>query len=188
MLIGAMNHPQADVIEEIQWMAEMGLGFLDLTLEPPAATPERIEVPAVADALDRHHMAVVGHTAHYLPIASPIESVRRGAMTELRRCLEVFAELGAEWVNVHPDPKMPMYSRKEMVARNLESLKELQDDATRLGVGLMVENISGHFNTVDQLGELLEPMPELALHLDIGHSNLEVPQNTADDLIRTFKD
>ena len=35
MLIGAMNHPREDVLEEIRWMAEMGLEFVDLTFEPP---------------------------------------------------------------------------------------------------------------------------------------------------------
>ena len=30
-----MNHPAQDVISEVRWMAEMGLEFVDLTLEPP---------------------------------------------------------------------------------------------------------------------------------------------------------
>jgi hypothetical protein len=37
MLIGTMNHPARDVLDEIEWMAAMGLEFIDLTLEPPAA-------------------------------------------------------------------------------------------------------------------------------------------------------
>ena len=43
MLIGAMNHPARPVIEEIEWMGELGFDFIDLTLEPPAAVPpERV--------------------------------------------------------------------------------------------------------------------------------------------------
>ena len=42
MLIGAMNHPGRDVVSEIEWMAEMDLDFIDLTLEPPAAAYHRI--------------------------------------------------------------------------------------------------------------------------------------------------
>jgi site-specific recombinase XerD len=37
MLIGAMNHPGRPVEQEIEWMAAMGLDFVDLTLEPPLA-------------------------------------------------------------------------------------------------------------------------------------------------------
>ena len=37
MLIGAMNSPVEDVMRELAWMHEMGLGFVDLTIEPPNA-------------------------------------------------------------------------------------------------------------------------------------------------------
>jgi hypothetical protein len=36
----------------------------------------------------------------------------------------------------------------------------------------MLENLPGDFNTAAQMGELLDPLPELGLHLDIGHANL----------------
>jgi sugar phosphate isomerase/epimerase len=34
------------------------------------------------------------------------------------------------------------------------------------------------------LGELLLQIPELGLHLDIGHANLEVPYNTAEEILQ----
>jgi sugar phosphate isomerase/epimerase len=36
------------------------------------------------------------------------------------------------------------------------------------------------------LAELLEAIPELALHLDIGHANLLVETNTTEDLLRVY--
>ena len=74
MLIGAMNHPRRDVLKEIEWIAEMGLEFIDLTLEPPAASAWQINPQAIRRALEKHRLAVVGHTAYYLPLASPFES------------------------------------------------------------------------------------------------------------------
>ena len=50
----------------------------------------------------------------------------------------------------------------------------------------MVENLPGHFNTVRQLAPLLEVVPELGLHLDIGHANLLVEENTTDKLLAAF--
>ena len=32
MLIGTMNHPGHDLLKEIDWIAGMGFGFIDLTL------------------------------------------------------------------------------------------------------------------------------------------------------------
>lgn len=186
MLIGAMNHPREDVLSEIRWMAEMKLDFIDLTLEPPAAAPWLVDPKAVRKALEDTGLKVVGHTAYYLPLGSPFESLRRASVAELRRCLEAFAEVGAAWMNVHPDRHAPMHDRSFFIEKDLESLAELLDVGRRLGVGVMIENLPGDFNTVAQLGELLEPLPELGLHLDIGHANLLVERNTADSLIAAY--
>jgi sugar phosphate isomerase/epimerase len=186
MLIGAMNHPAHDPLQEIEWMAGMGLGFIDLTLEPPGAASWKIDRAAVAAALRRQGMAVVGHTAYYLPIASGIEEIRRASIAELRRCVDVFADLGARWMNVHPDRHAPMHDRSFFVEKNIATLSELLPYAAERGIGLMVENLPGDFNTAQQLGELLEPLPDLGLHLDVGHANLLVIHSTVDELLRVY--
>jgi sugar phosphate isomerase/epimerase len=186
MWIGAMNHPQHDVLGEIRWMAEMKLDFVDLTLEPPAAASWRVDAKGIRKALQDHGLGVVGHTAYYLPMASPFDGVRRAAVAELRRCLELFADIGAKWMNLHPDRYAPMHDRAFYIERDLESLRELLAISRQTGVGLMIENLPGDFNTVEQLGELLEPLPELGLHLDIGHANLLVPFNTTEALLARY--
>ena len=186
MLIGAMNHPKRDVIEEIHWMAGLGMNFLDLTLEPPAASSWKVDVTAIRRALAQHRMGVIGHTAYYLPLASPFEPIRRAAVDELRRCLELFHEIGARWMNIHPDRNIPLHERSFVIEKNLLSLRELVRRGQELGVGIMIENIPGHFNTAAQLGQLLEPLPELGLHLDIGHCNLLVEYNTTEEILAAF--
>lgn len=186
MLIGTMNHPEKEVLDEIEWMSGLGMEFVDLTLEPPAAASWRVDTTAIRSALARHRMQVVGHTAWYLPIASAMEEVRHGAVAELRRCLYKFAEIGAKWMNIHPDRHTPFHPRSFYIERNLQSLRELLPDAEKCGVGLMVENLPGDYNSPEQLGELLDPMPELMLHLDIGHANLQVPHNMTGEILRAY--
>ena len=186
MLIGTMNHPERDVLEEIEWMGNARLEFLDLTLEPPGAASWRIDSKRIRAALERKGMRVVGHTAWYLPMASAIEEIRQGAVVELKRCLQRFAEMGAKWMNLHPDRHTPWHSRAFYIQQNLKTYRELQREAERLGVGLMVENLPGDYNSAEQLGELLDPMPELGLHLDIGHANLQVPHNTTEEILDAY--
>lgn len=186
MQIGAMNHPQKDVLEEIRWIAEMGLEFVDLTLEPPCGASWKVEAPKIRAALDEYKLDVVGHTAFYLPLASPIEEVRQGAVAELRRCLQKFSEIGARWMNVHPDRHAPMHGRAFYIERNIETLREILEDARSLGVGVMIENLPGDFNTVEQLGDILNVLPEVGLHLDIGHANLMVETNTTESILAVF--
>jgi sugar phosphate isomerase/epimerase len=188
MIIGAMNHPQRDVFQEIKWMADLGLEFIDLTLEPPAAASWRVDGKAIRRAIEDHNFEVVGHTAFYLPMAHPMEEVRRGAVDELRRCLDIFGEVGAKWMNLHPDRHAPMHDRAFYIERNLQSLRELLPHAQGCGVGLMVENLPDGFNSPEQLSELLDPLPEIGLHIDIGHANLMTFHNTTGPLCARYGD
>lgn len=186
MLIGAMNHPGKDVLHEIDWIAAMGLDFIDLTLEPPLAASWKIDRAAIREAIQRHRLGVVGHTAFYLPLASGIEEIRQASLQELRRCVDAFAEIGASWMNVHPDRHAPMHDRRFFVERNIATLQELLPYAAERGVGVMIENLPGDFNTAKELGELLDPLPKLGLHLDIGHANLMVVRSTVEELMAAY--
>jgi sugar phosphate isomerase/epimerase len=186
MLIGTMNHPERETLAEIEWMAEAGMEFLDFTLEPPAAPSWQVDTKAVRNALERAGMKVVGHTAWYLPMASAIPEIRRGAAEELKRCLQRFGEVGAKWMNIHPDRHTPWHDRRFYIERNLDTLQEIFPEAQRCGVGLMIENLPGDYNSAPQLADLLNPMPELMLHLDIGHANLQVPYNTTEEILQAF--
>jgi sugar phosphate isomerase/epimerase len=186
MHIGAMNHPRLDVIAELRWMKEFGLDFVDLTLEPPAAAVDRVDLEAIKSEIQRLGLGVVGHTAYYLPMCCPFENIRRAAVEQLAACLEAFAFVGARWMNVHPDRHAPMHDRKFIIEANLKSFHELMPVSKRAGVGMMIENLPGEFNTVAQLAELLDPLPELGLHLDIGHANLQVQTNTTEEIMSAY--
>jgi sugar phosphate isomerase/epimerase len=186
MKIGAMNHPGEPLARELAWMAELKLDFVDLTLEPPAVATWQLRPPEVKQMLEDHELGVVGHTAYYLPIGSSFESLRRAAIEELKRGVEFFAEVGARWMNVHPDGHAPFVDEETIVQRNIASLRELVEFARTMNVGIMLENVPGRFNSVKQLAPIFDAVPEAALHLDIGHSNLAVANNTAPDLIRHF--
>ena len=186
MQIGAMNHPGEPLARELAWMAELKLEFIDLTLEPPAAATWQLRPAEVASMLRDHNLSVVGHTAYYLPIGHSFESVRKAAVEELKRAAEFFAKIGAKWMNVHPDGHAPFVEERSVVLRNIESLRELVEFAHPLGVGIMLENVPGRFNNSLQLTPIFDAVPQLGLHLDIGHSNLAVERNTATELITQF--
>jgi len=186
MLIGTMNHPERRIMDEIEWMGDLGMEFIDLTLEPPAAASWNVNPREIRRALELRDMAVVGHTAWYLPLASAIPEIRKAAVSELRRCLYCFSEIGAKWMNVHPDRHTPWHDRSFFIEGNLASFGELMPDVEKSGVGLMIENLPGDYNSAPQLGELLGRMPSLGLHLDIGHANLQVPRNTTGEILAAW--
>jgi sugar phosphate isomerase/epimerase len=168
--IGLMNNPARDVLKEIARASEYGFDFLDLTLEPPAARADKVDAKRIRSGLEAKGLGVVGHTAYYLPFGSAFDAVQAGAITEAERCLEVFAAVGAKLMNLHLDNRVPGHDPAFISRRNLESIEKLLPTAERLGITLMVENVEG--DDADSLAPILDALPTVGLHLDIGHANI----------------
>ena len=83
MQIGLMNNPRTDPIAEIEFIASNGLDFIDLTLEFPATHIDVIRKDDVLKAIKTSGLSVVGHTAYYLPFASPINALRDAAVGDV---------------------------------------------------------------------------------------------------------
>jgi sugar phosphate isomerase/epimerase len=184
-----MNHPARPVDEEVRAIATAGFAFIDLTLEPPGAWP--VDTDRLARLVEELGLAVVGHTSPHLPIASAFDGLRERAHEVLRECFAAFAELGAQVVNVHPDPMPSVTPRVEVGRRNAEAVSALTDDAAAAGVRLMVENMGRSFGTADELRPLFDAAPAALFHLDVGHAHLgrrpEDPNRTA-ELVEAFGD
>jgi sugar phosphate isomerase/epimerase len=189
MQLGLMNHPALPVAEELRAIAGAGFDYVDLTLEPPGAWPA--DGPELGRLLRDLGLSAVGHTSPHLPIASPFDGLRDRAHEILRRCFAVFAEIGVERVNVHPDPMPRVIPADEVSRRNADAVAALSDNAAAAGVRLMVENMGRSFATVDDLRPLFEAAPRLLFHLDVGHAHMSrapgEPNRTA-DLLDAFGD
>lgn len=187
MLVGAMNFPGRSVKKEIHRIAEDGFDFLDLTIEPPACwLPDGKEVGRLCGDLG---LGIVGHTAWYLPLASPFKDLREKARDLFRRALDSFAEAGVTLVNVHPDQRVPLHNKDQVRKMNARAIAQLAQDAAPLGITIMVENLDRGFADPDDIAPVLEADPDLRFHLDVGHANLNLGlggTNRTADLLAAF--
>ena len=187
MLLGAMNHPLSELGAEIEQIAREGFDFIDITLEPEKAMPAGLDAAEVRRRLAATGLRAVGHTAYYLPLTSPIPVLRDAAFVYFRQCLDIFAAIGVNLVNVHPYTRIPLYGREWIAQRMLEVLGELLDHARAAGLRLMLENVAPHFNQPGELRPIFSALPELGFHLDVGHANLDVPVNITGKLLAEFR-
>jgi sugar phosphate isomerase/epimerase len=189
MLIGSMNFPGRSVLKEIHRIHEDGFDFVDLTLEPPAAwLPDGNEIGSLVADLG---LQAVGHTAYYLPLASPWPELRSTARDLFKRCLDEFAAAGIELVNVHPDQRVPLHSVERLRKANAEAIAALTIDAAQRGITMMVENLDNRFSNVDDLQPIFEEVPDARFHLDVGHANLRLGRgepNRTEALLDAFGD
>jgi sugar phosphate isomerase/epimerase len=174
MKIGAMNHPARDPLAEVEWIGRHGFDFVDFTLEPPAADPDRIDLDAVRSALDRLGLGVVAHSAWFLPLASPFAGIRRACLEELRRCLRGAHRIGAAVLNAHYSKPPSASFHRDTVTWHTEVLAPLCEEAAGLGVTVVLEHVpSGGPRQLERIAEILDRVPLLRFHLDSGHAKLE---------------
>ena len=186
MKIGAMNHPARDPLQEIEWFGQNGFDFVDLTLEPPAADPADLDITGVRDALARHGLGVVAHTAYYIPISSPFASLRRTSYQEFRRTLEGAAQIGARMMTVHYQGIPPLFPPERCPEWHLDVLGPLCAQAAEMGVTILLENAPGLPGQIDHIARILEAIPSLGFHLDSGHTQVEGGTDMYDAYLERF--
>lgn len=173
MKIGAMNHPARDPVAEIEWFGQNGFGFVDLTLEPPAADPADLDIGGIRSALARHSLDVVAHAAYFIPISSPFASLRQAALQEFLRTLEAAARIGARMMTVHYLGIPPLFPPERCPEWHLEVLHPLCARAAELEVAILLENAPGLPGQIDHIARILDVIPGLGFHLDSGHTQVE---------------
>ena len=169
MLVGSMNDARASLEQELRRIADAAFDFVDLTLEPPGSWPA--DGASIGALLADLGLSAVGHTAPYLPHASPFPELRREALAVFRAAFETFAGAGITLVTMHPNP-VPGVSLEEARKRNAESIAELAADARASGVQLMVENLGRSFTHPGDLAPIFDAAPDVRFHLDVGHAHM----------------
>ena len=169
MKIGIMNNPSLSVYDEIVAIGAAKFDFVDLTIEGPNLS---FDVDNVRELLDRHNLAVVGHTDPCLPYAYPIDEIQKSCLKELERCAKLFYELGAEIINIHPCYSSPPCRKHDLLPMNIEALKVIEQMTASYGLTLVLENFWSPFDSVKNFKTILSEIPRLGLHLDFGHANI----------------
>ncbi len=172
MKLGYPTHPRRDVLDEIRWIADQGFDFVDLFLEPDRGDLCIVDAAAIKALLAERKLGVVGHTAWYLPIGSPLEQLRSAAVQVAQRYLEVFAAIECKKVTIHAHWPPSLFTDEEGIAFQTESLRHIIGLASNLGIGIIYEPVGMHQESVENLTRILRLNPEMGFHLDIGHFNL----------------
>jgi len=171
MKIGYPNNPRKDVIEEIKWIAEH-FEFIDFFMEPDKAYYDVIDIKEIKRTLNEYGLDIVGHTAYYLPFSSPIKAIRTAAIAEAEKCFEAFSQLETEYVTVHASWPPSLFNAKEGLEMQIESLAMLLEKAEEYGIKLMYESGVGELDNYSNVAKILQALPKLYFHLDIGHASL----------------
>ncbi|MEZ4767038.1 MAG: sugar phosphate isomerase/epimerase family protein [Caldilineales bacterium] len=188
MKLGGMTNPQRNVLEEIDAVAADGFDFVDLTLEAPKSEPGQIDVNAVRRALDDHGLGIVCHAAPYLPVDNPSAAVRRAALDELLRCLDMAAQLGARLLTTHYVGFPGFWPETAGYELYAQLYGHLCGEGASRGVLVAMENQPRNSHQLKHFREIFARSPDLYLLLDVGHANIDVQRNLAREYLFALAD
>lgn len=184
MRLGVMNDPRLNACVEARLAAQQGFEFLDLTIEGPGAALEQIDAKELRSILDSTSLGIVGHTAWYLPFASPVQRVRQAAVESVADTFETFAYLGAKFVNVHMSPGVHLFEMHDTLRWIGECFAELAERADPYGIRIMVEHIPKPDYKISDIRTVLDADERIGFHLDVGHAF--VKQDRLEGFLKAF--
>jgi sugar phosphate isomerase/epimerase len=173
MIIGAMNNPKNDLVKEIELFGEMGFDFVEITIESPAATPEKIteRKKQVLDALHSYNFGVLSHYPWYFSVAHPYQHIQDSIIEEFARAFGSAAELGAKLATIHTEFMPPsVQERPVQVARTIESIRKLHKRASDAGLELLIENFGASSFAIRDFKALFSEL-DMRMTLDVGHAS-----------------
>jgi sugar phosphate isomerase/epimerase len=181
-----MNDPWNDLEKEIHWIAGAGFEFIDLAVEPPRG--KLSHTMRIKKLLEQKNLGVVGHIDPYIPHAHRHRDIREASFDIIKRSLDQLSRVGAEKVTIHPDYPTYQISDEELLKLHVESLNRIIPSAESMGLTVMLENFVTPFDWPGTFVNILESVPNLSVHLDVGHANLCPEGNRLEEFFEVLAD
>lgn len=192
---GLLTNPANDILEEINAIKKLGFDYVELGIELPEGTPEIIleNKQKILKSFQRFDSKPLAHTAWWIDFGSGYESVRKGWVQEARLSVDVAKSLKIDKINFH------FYSigltktykpyHKEILNNIVTSLREVVNYANSKRITVIFENSPTKKFVVGirEYKFIIDNVPKLKVHLDIGHAFIENGMKGIRDYLFTFK-
>ena len=196
---GLLTDPAQSVPDEITRFHQLGFDYVEIGIEEPKATPLILmqQKAEVLRLLSADGMFALGHTAYWVGFGSSHEHVRRGWIEEAKDMIQVASELEIGLLNFHFYARLgrvgAIQESTDTFLRNFtDAMKELTRFAATRKVDLMLENgppeKGSRLETIESFSHVMNAVPELKLHLDVGHAFIENRIKGVRDYLDAFGD
>ena len=181
MRFGATNNPVKDLLSQIPEIKRKGFDYLELCLDPPEASPEKIaslksEIVSVMDGEGLR--AEVAHLPCFVWMADMYESIRQASIDEVNKALETCRSLDIPKAVIHPGYLTGLLTRVPDMGKKLanDSLAVVLERAKEMNVTLCLENMfprSGHMYRPEEFIDVLNAFPDVMMTVDFAHAQIQ---------------
>jgi len=194
---GMLTHPRFSILEEIRTIKKLGFDYVEIGIELPEGAPEILirKKSKILNLLKEFNYPALAHTAWWIDLGNGYEHIREAWVEETKVCIDTAELLGLKLVNFHfysvalkSEEYKPYH---KFILNNLvKSLKEIVGYADDKGITVMYENspTKKHIIGLKEYKFVLDKVPKLKVHLDIGHAFVENGMEGIKSYLATFKD
>ena len=192
---GMLTDPSNDLVKEIHQARKMGFDYVELNAEIPGGHYRtlRDRKQEILKALKPFQKPPICHTAYWVDLWTDYEEVRQAWLQVLRKNIDASHALGCRKMNIHAPIIMGMYKySKPENNRALDncarSLREIVRYAKKHDMMIVLENMPDpETMTLKEFSCIVDKVPGMCVHLDIGHAFLEGGMKGVRKYFRTFK-
>ena len=193
---GMMTNPSKDIIKEILKVRRLGFDYVELAVEIPEAHHDilRKRRKEILRELSRFRHGPVSHTTWQFDLTSDYEEVRQAWLSVAKSSIDVSAMLGCRLMNIHAPILQMFYAQyrrymKKALDNYVKSMRELVRYASGKGVVIVLENLpTPDTVTLKEYTDIMNRVPGLKAHIDIGHCFMEGGMGMISRYLRTFQD
>ena len=173
---GLLLNPSRSIYAEIERAKKLGFDFVEIPFEPPLMWREiRSEANRVKDYIETRELFVITHAPWWLDLATDFEPVRKAWLKVVMEMLTISKKLGARAFGLHTRcfDIFNSQERREVLFTNLiESLRAILSRARKAKMKIHIENCGEResFHKLRWLERLAQELPDIGLHVDIGHA------------------
>lgn len=177
---GCLTDPRKDILEEIKSIRKYGFDFVEVGLEWPEGSVEKLlkKRKEIVKLLKKNSMFAIAHTAYWMDFSSPYTYVRKAWIKEAKRKIDLAKKLGINQITFHTHSMTAGYFyrkyNQEILKNFISSLKELIKYAKKKNIQILIENAGeiGEIVDLKLIKFIVNKLPEIKIHLDVGHAFL----------------
>ncbi|MBI2546827.1 MAG: sugar phosphate isomerase/epimerase [Candidatus Aenigmarchaeota archaeon] len=193
---GMITNPANDILEEINSILKLGFDYAELGIEMPGGSPEVVHRNShkIRNLVKEFKFPPLAHTAWWIDFGGGYDLVREVWIREANKSIDAAELLGIKKINFH------LYSiglveeykpyHKLIVDNIVKSLREVARYANSKNIMVMLENSNQQKKSVVDIKDykfVIDSVPNLKVHLDIGHAFIENGMDGIKDYIFMFK-
>lgn len=193
---GMLTNPLLNTLKEIDAIAKFGFDFVEIGLEEPGGDPGVLldEKKKILKLIEEKKLFIIAHTPWWIELGTEYENVRKEWVELSKERIDVANQLKIKTINFHSHSRGLVYKndkyRKRILDNYVESLRELVSYAKQRNMQIIFENAAskGEIVEVKYLKYIIDRVPGLKFHLDVGHAFINGGMKSVKDFIMTFRD